>query len=86
MQYRSRLNLAKCFDRAPRTIDKYIKEMEQTGRYPDICFLKGRGYVLIDEQAFLDYLLYHDRIRDGVAVPPFEHYEVPEKYKLRETR
>ena len=83
MQYRSRTNLSKVFDRAPRTVDKYIKEMQQTGRYPEDCFLKGRGYVLIDEQAFRDFLLYKDRIMDGIPIPPFVRIETPEKYRLR---
>lgn len=83
MQYRRRDSLVSIYELSRRFIDQLIKEMEQDGRYPEDAIIRGRGYVLIDEDAFRDYLRHRD-----MKIPYVRPVEIPEKVYLKgvETR
>lgn len=89
VQYRKRTNIAKLFDMSPRTVDKYIKEMEGSKRYPEDFCLKDVGSTLIEEEAFRDYLRYRRTLKSAPRlVPKYLRAETPEEVYLirRETR
>ena len=83
MQYRRRDSLTRIYELSKRFVDQLIKEMEQDGRYPEDAIIRGKGYILIDEDAFRDFLRYR-----GTKVPYVRPVETPEKVYLRgvETR
>lgn len=76
MQYRRRDSLIRLYDLKERFADRVIKEMEKSGRYPEDSFLRpGRGILLIEEEAFRDYLRW--RTQKGI-VPEYKRAETPE--------
>ncbi len=83
MQYRRRDSLTRIYELSKRFVDQLIKEMEQDGRYPEDAIIRGRGYILVDEDAFRDFLRHR-----GTKVPYVRPVETPEKIYLRgvETR
>lgn len=83
MQYRRRDSLIRIYELSKRFIDQLIKEMEQDGRYPEDAIIRGKGYILIDEDAFRDFLRHR-----GQKLPYVRPAETPEKVYLRgvETR
>ena len=83
MQYRRRDSLVRIYELSKRFIDQLIKEMEQDGRYPEDAIIRGRGYILVDEDAFRDFLRHR-----GKKVPYVRPVETPEKIYMRgvETR
>lgn len=84
MQYRRRDSLVRLYELSKRFIDQLLKEMEEDGRYPEDAILRGKGYVLVEEDAFRDYL----RNR-GKKIPYVRKAETPEdiyEYQRRETR
>lgn len=79
MQYRRRDSLSRLYDLNTRFVDRLAKEMEESGRYPDDAILKGRGYVLIEEDAFRDYLKNRSIMKQGLmALAPYRR-ETPEE-------
>ena len=64
MQYRRRDSLVSIYELSKRFIDQLIREMEQDGRYPEDAIIRGKGYILIDEDAFRDFLRHR-----GTKVP-----------------
>ena len=78
MQYRRRDSLSRLYDLNTRFIDRLAKEMEESGRYPDDAILKGRGYVLIEEDAFRDYLKNREALKQGFMPTPYRR-ETPEE-------
>lgn len=83
MQYRRRDSLTRIYELSKRFVDQLIKEMEQDGRYPEDAIIRGKGYILIDEDAFRDFLRHR-----GQKLPYVRPAETPEKVYLRgvETR
>lgn len=83
MQYRRRDSLTRIYELSKRFVDQLIKEMEQDGRYPEDAIIRGKGYILIDEDAFRDFLRHR-----GQKLPYVRPVETPEKVYLRgvETR
>lgn len=84
MQYRRRDSLIRLYDLKERFADRVIKEMEKSGRYPEDSFLRpGKGTLLIEEDAFRDFLRHR-----GQKLPYVRPVETPEKVYLRgvETR
>lgn len=89
MQYRRRDSLMRLYERSKRFVDDVLKEMEKSGRYPGDSILRGKGYVLTNEDDFRDYLRWREAIKAGRKVPPYNRpVETPEKIYLRgvETR
>ena len=90
VQYRKRESIARLFDfKAQRTVDKYVREMEESKRYPEDFCLRDNGYTLIEEAAFRDYLRYRRTLRSAPKlVPKYLRAETPEEVYLirRETR
>ena len=80
MQYRRRDSLARLYDLSPRTVDQMVKEMAETKRYPEDFLLKDYGYVLIEEEAFRDYLAKRRVLKSAAAklVPRYIRVETPE--------
>lgn len=78
MQYRRRDSLVRLYELKKATVDRYLKEMEQQGRYPEDAILRGRGYVLIEEDAFRDYLKNRDKLKAAIVVKPYKRAETPE--------
>ena len=71
MQYRRRDTITKLFDfKSPRTVDKLVKEMEESKRYPDDFLLKDIGYTLIEEEAFRDFLKWRKTLRSAPQLVP----------------
>jgi len=87
MQYRRRDSLIRLYDLKERFADRVIKEMEKSGRYPEDSFLRpGRGILLIEEEAFRDYLRWREQLKNKY-VPEYKRAETPEKiYLTGETR
>ena len=83
MQYRRRDSLVSIYELSKRFIDQLIREMEQDGRYPEDAIIRGKGYILVDEDAFRDFLRHR-----GQKLPYVRPVETPEKVYLRgvETR
>lgn len=78
MQWRRRESLSHMFELSSRFVDMLIKEMEASGRYPKGTILRGKGYVLTEEEAFKDYLFYRTRLNDpttGSLVAPYKQEE-----------
>lgn len=75
--------MVRIYELSKRFIDQLIKEMEQDGRYPEDAIIRGKGYILIDEDAFRDFLRHR-----GQKLPYVRPVETPEKIYLRgvETR
>ena len=88
MQYRRRDSLVRLYEVSKRFVDELTKEMQETGRYPEDAILRGKGYVLTEENAFRDYLKNREKIRVGIIVPPYTRVETPEDIYMvrRETR
>ena len=78
MQYRRRDSLTRIYELSRRFVDQLIKEMEQDGRYPEDAILRGKGYVLIEEDAFRDYLKNRDKLKAAIVVKPYKRAETPE--------
>ena len=81
--------MSRLYDHSPRWVDDRVKEMRETDRYPEMTILKGKGYILVSEDAFRDYLYWKDAIEQGREIPPYViPAETPEKVYLRgvETR
>ena len=79
MQYRRRDSLSRLYDLNTRFVDRLAKEMEESGRYPDDAILKDRGYVLIEEDAFRDFLKNRKALKQGLmALAPYRR-ETPEE-------
>lgn len=77
MQYRRRDSMARLYDLNIRFVDTLAKEMEKSGRYPGDSVLRGKGYVLIEEDAFRDYLHVREMLRDPVVRAFVEEYQRP---------
>ena len=80
MQYRRRDSMARLYDLSPRTVDNLVKEMAETQRYPEDFCLMDYGYVLIEEDAFRDYLRWRKVLKSAGAkkVPDYQRKETPE--------
>ena len=80
MQYRRRDSMARLYDLSPRTVDNMVKEMAESKRYPEDFVLKDVGYLLIEEEAFRDYLRYRKALKGAGArlVPKYLRAETPE--------
>ena len=91
MQYRRRDSLVRIYELSKRFIDQLIKEMEEMERYPEDTVLRGRGYVLVEEDAFRDYLKWRMALHKKFIrhyLPEYKRAETPEKIYMRgvETR
>ena len=87
MYYRRRDSLARQYDISKRFVDTLVKEMEEEDRYPEDAVLRGKGYVLVEEDAFRDYL--KNRAVIGIKmIPPYvRKKETPEDlYVIGERR
>lgn len=83
MQYRRRDSLTRLYDISPRTVDRMVKEMAQSGRYPEDFCLADVGYTLVEEEAFRDYLKNRKTLRNAPgAVPRYRRAENPEEVYL----
>lgn len=82
MQYRRRDSLVRLYELKKATVDRYLKEMEKEGRYPEDFILRGKGYVLVEEDAFRDFLKNRDKIKAAIVVKPYERVETPEDIYL----
>ena len=80
MQYRRRDSLTRLYELSPRTVDNVIKEMAESKRYPEDFMLRDVGYLLIEEEAFRDYLRYRKALKGAGArlVPKYLRAETPE--------
>ena len=79
MQYRRRDSLVRIYELSRRFVDDLISEMEQSGRYPEDAVIRGKGYCLVDEDAFRDYL----RARGRMFPPYVRPVENPETIYLK---
>ncbi len=77
-QYRRRDSLSNIYELSTRFVDTLVKEMEKMDRYPKGTVLRGKGYVLTDEDAFRDYLDNRTRLLDPTTGPLVEPYIPPE--------
>ena len=84
MQYLKRESLARQYDLSPRTVDNRIKEMVESGRYPENFLVKDTGLTLVEEAAFFDYLFYRRMLKTAPKlVPKYLRAETPEAYVIR---
>ena len=82
MQYRRRDSLQRLYELKKSFIDQLAKEMDTNGRYPEDAILRGKGYVLIEEDAFRDYLKNRDKLKAAIVVAPYKRAETPEDIYL----
>lgn len=82
MQYRRRDSLQRLYELKKSFIDQLAKEMETNGRYPEDAILRGKGYVLIEEDAFRDYLKNREKLKAAIVVAPYKRAETPEDIYL----
>lgn len=56
----------------PNSYRAYLKEMEQSGRYPDGAIIRQSRSTLVLDAALHDFMKNMTSIRSGVKIPPYD--------------
>ena len=69
MKYKCRKELSTEYKKSLATIDRYIKAMSESGGYSSKEILRDVGLILVDEEAWIDFLSVKGRLKLGIKVP-----------------
>lgn len=72
MKRLTRKEIAGMTGRHREWIRTVIREMEESGRYPENEIIKDGYLLLVSERAFIDWLSNRKKVKRGELIPPYK--------------